>query len=115
MWPSCRLEPATPANPQPEAYCTADWHPKSCACLEQCAAFVCPDGTPESCERDFNLYNSKCFIRTKHADASNVTDTADTVQWDGGSDFPEENEEGVSYYKGWLIEEAKSNITRQVQ
>jgi hypothetical protein len=37
------------------------------------------------------------------------------VQWDGGSAFSEEDEEGVSYYKGWLIKEAKHNITRQVQ
>lgn len=104
LWPGCKVAPQ-----QLELYCTNDWYPKSCACLQQCAAFVCPDGTHASCERDFDLFNSKCFLRT-----SNVSTTEDGVVWDGGSEFPEDTEEGVKYYKGYLHKEVTQEITRQV-
>jgi hypothetical protein len=98
-----------------EIYCTNDWFPKSCACLQQCAAFVCPDGTHDSCERDFDLFNSKCFLRSSNVSTAPAAPApaAGGVVWHGGSDLPEDTEEGVKYYKGWLHKEATREITRQ--
>lgn len=104
LWPSCRISPK-----QKEIYCSTDWRPKSCACLEECRNFVCPDGTDASCEREFDMYKSKCFQR-----ASNATIVTDGLTWDGGSDLPaEETETGVAYWQGWLKKDARQQITRQ--
>lgn len=102
LWPACKVAPQ-----QQELYCSADWRPKSCECLEQCAAFVCPDGTGPSCERDFDFATSKCFQRPAGAAI-----TTEGVQWDGGSDFPEDTEPGVKYYKGYLDKNHKQEIIR---
>jgi hypothetical protein len=104
LWPSCQVSPK-----QQEVYCSSDWRPKSCACLEQCAAFVCPDGTHASCERDFDLHNAKCFQRE-----GSVSITTDGAAWDGGSDLPEDTEDGVKYFKGWLHKQIRQEIKRQV-
>lgn len=112
MWPSCRLAPE-PAwvEQKSELYCTSGWYPSSCACLEQCAAFVCPNGTQSSCDREsFDMSASKCFVRTRPVDVSNESGTF--AEWDGGSDFPGEVEEGVKYYRGWLQGASKQEITR---
>jgi hypothetical protein len=112
LWPSCRVAPE-----QLETYCTNDWVPKSCACLQQCAAFVCPDGTHASCERDFDLFNSKCFLRSSNVSTAAAPPppppAADGVFWDGGSDLPEDTDEGVRFYMGWLHKETTREITRQ--
>lgn len=97
LWPSCKEAPQ-----QQELYCTNDWKPKSCACLKQCADFVCPDGTHASCERDFDLFNSKCFVRP----------SGNQSLPDGGSDLPEDTEEGVRFYKGWLHKDVTQEISR---
>jgi hypothetical protein len=103
MWPACKVAPQ-----QLELYCSNDWFPKSCECLKQCADFVCPDGTHASCERDFDMYNAKCFQRSN---TSRVT-TEEGIVWDGGSDLPEDFEEGVKYFRGWLHQDHRREITR---
>jgi hypothetical protein len=102
LWPACRNSPT-----QRELYCSSDWRPKSCECLRQCVAFVCPDGTPESCERDFDMHNAQCFERP-----ANFTTLRDGVVWDGGSDLPDEGEAAVKYYKGRLLPGATREISR---
>jgi hypothetical protein len=54
------------------------------------------------------MFTAKCFQRS-----GNVT-AADGTVWDGGSDFPEDTEQGVTYYRGFLQKDATQEITRQV-
>jgi hypothetical protein len=56
------------------------------------------------------MFNAKCFQRSN---ASRVA-TEDGIVWDGGSDLPEDVEESVKYYKGWLHKDHRREITRWV-
>lgn len=88
LWPSCKLHPKAA-----EMYC-GTWHPKSCACIRECAKHVCPDG-PSSCERAYDLGNARCFERPEK-----FTVKVDGEEWDGGSSLPAEGEPDVKYYIG---------------
>jgi hypothetical protein len=96
-YPDCMPDPAAP-----RAWC-GTWHPKSCECVRQCKAVLCPEG---NCRYHYDWAGAKCFERSnvtspQAAPAAALTAAnASLARWKGGSDIPPEADTSVTYYSG---------------